>query len=126
VCKEEEAVAGTHEADGLNSRLLQQEGVGSEGHEFTQCVDEVPKDDTIRAHAAAIFLATTITAAVTAVYLVVINIVGVEEAFQGLGELLAAEAVSDEVVPGLGDALEPAQGFGRDTREDLHKGVIRQ
>jgi len=47
-----------------------------------------------------------------------------EEAFQGLGELLAVEGVVDEVAPGLGDALESVDGPGGETREDLHDGVI--
>jgi len=126
VPEEEEAVAGTHETDGLNSRLLQQEGVGSEGHRSTQCVDEVPMGDAIRALAAAVSLTTAIIATVAALYLVVVAVVGVEEALEGLGEFLAAEAIGDEVAPGLGHALEPAEGSGGDAGEDLHDGVVGQ
>jgi hypothetical protein len=49
-----------------------------------------------------------------------------EEPFQGLGELLAVEGVGDEVAPGLGHALEPADGLGRDAGEDLRQGVVRE
>ena len=34
--------------------------------------------------------------------------------------------VGNEVGPGLGDALESADGLGRDTREDLHQGEAAQ
>ena len=48
----------------------------------------------------------------------------VEEAGQGLGELLAVVRVVDEAQPVVGDALEAAERFGRDAREDLHEEVV--
>ena len=36
------------------------------------------------------------------------------------------ERIGDEVAPGLGDALEPADGLDGDAGEDLHEGVVRE
>ena len=36
------------------------------------------------------------------------------------------KGVGDEVAPGLGNALEPADGLGRDAGEDLHQGVVME
>ena len=49
-----------------------------------------------------------------------------EQSLHGLAELLTVVKVSDEVAPGLGDALEAIDGLGRDTGEDLHQGVVRE
>lgn len=34
------------------------------------------------------------------------------------------DGVGDEVAPGFGHALEPAEGFGGDAGEDLHERVV--
>jgi len=47
-----------------------------------------------------------------------------EESLHCLGELLPVVRVRNEVAPGLGDALEPADGLCRDAGEDLHQGVV--
>lgn len=47
-----------------------------------------------------------------------------DEAGERVGELLAVVAVGDEAAPAPGDALEAADGFGRETREDLHDEVV--
>jgi len=44
----------------------------------------------------------------------------VEEANQGLGQLLAVVGVGDEVAPGPGDALEAAHRADGEAAEDLH------
>ena len=116
MAEEKKAVAGTQEAEFLDPRLLPQERERRKGRGFTQRVDEAPVDNAIRAHAAGI--------AAAALRL----IVAVEdaEALEGLGEPVAAEAVGDEVAPGPGDALEPAEGFGGEAGEDLHQGIVGQ
>lgn len=48
----------------------------------------------------------------------------VEEALQGLGQLLAVEGIGDEVAPGLGHALGPAEVLDGHAREDLHQDVV--
>lgn len=48
----------------------------------------------------------------------------VEEALQGLGQLLAVKGVGDEVAPGLGHALGPADVLDGHAREDLHQEVV--
>ena len=50
--------------------------------------------------------------------------VAAEEAFEGLGEPLAVEGISDDVAPMLQDALESVDGFRRDAGEDLHEGAL--
>ena len=47
-----------------------------------------------------------------------------DEAGERVGELLAVVAVGDEAAPAPGDALEAADGFGRETREDIHDEVV--
>ena len=49
-----------------------------------------------------------------------------EQSLHGLAERLTVVKVSDEVAPGLGDALEAIDGLGRDTGEDLHQGIVRE
>jgi len=49
-----------------------------------------------------------------------------EQSLHGLAELLTVVRVGNEVAPGLGDALEAADGLARDAREDLHQGVVRE
>jgi hypothetical protein len=48
----------------------------------------------------------------------------VEEAGQGLGELLAVVGVVDEAQPVVGDTLKAAERFGGDARQDLHEEVV--
>ena len=50
--------------------------------------------------------------------------VGVEDAGEGLGQLLAVGGVGDEVAPGRGDALEAVDGPGGEAGEDLEDEVI--
>jgi len=47
-----------------------------------------------------------------------------EQSLHGLTELLTVVRVGNEVTPGHGDALEAADGLGRDAGEDLNQGVI--
>lgn len=48
----------------------------------------------------------------------------VEEAGEGLGELLAVGGVGDEVAPWHGDALEAVEGSDREAGEDLQDDVV--
>jgi hypothetical protein len=48
----------------------------------------------------------------------------VEEAGERLGEPLAVVGVVDEAQPVVGDALEAADRFGGDAREDLDEEVV--
>jgi hypothetical protein len=50
----------------------------------------------------------------------------VEEAREGLGQLLAMVRVGDEVAPGLGDAPEAMDGPDREAGEDIHDKVVRE
>jgi len=43
-----------------------------------------------------------------------------------VAEPLTVVRVGDEVAPGLGHALEPADGLGRDAGQDLQHGVVRE
>lgn len=117
MAEEKKAVAGTPEDEFLDPRLLRQEGERREGRGFTKRVDEAPVDGAIRAHAAGI---------AAAAMRLIVAVEDVEEALEGLGKPVAAEAVDDEVAPGPGDALEPAEGFGGEAGEDLHQGILDQ
>ena len=104
--EEDEPIVGIREEEILNLRPLRQERearVDVERHGSWRKVDEIEMF-----HEASD----------------VVRLVNEEEPFQGLGELLAVKGVVDEVAPGLGDALESADGPGGETREDLHDGVI--
>jgi hypothetical protein len=48
----------------------------------------------------------------------------VEEAFQGLGQLLAVEGVGDEVAPRFAHARATAEVFDGHAREDLHHQLV--
>jgi hypothetical protein len=50
--------------------------------------------------------------------------VAAEEAGESLWELLAVGAVADEAVPVPRDALGTADGFDRETGENLHEEVV--
>ena len=50
----------------------------------------------------------------------------VEEAFQGLGQLLAVEGVGDEVAPGFGHARGTAEVLDGQAREDIHHQVVAE
>ena len=70
-------------------------------------------------------MAPAATVAITDVsILTVLKPEAAEEALQRLRELPAVEGVGDEVAPGLGDALEPAEGLEGDAGEDLHERVV--
>ena len=122
--KEEEPIAGMQDPDVLDAR---QEGEGRI-HKRRGPPHQVYEDVVKPAAAVAAPGIIVVSIPIVAIIVVSIPIVAVpgaaEDAFQGLGELPAVEGVGDEVAPGLGHALEPAEGLEGDAGEDLHERVV--
>jgi len=111
VPEKDKPVAGIQEEEGLDPSPFHQEGEGRvDVHRHgSHCQVDETETDTVQ-------------------YIIVLGDLERldEQSLHGLAELLTVIRVGNEVTTGLGDALEAADGLGRDAREDLHQGVVRE